>query len=499
MSQQPANIGEHLLGVGDPEGIALVDRDGPHTYADLRAAAAALGERIRAWDLPPGSRVGLLSRNSFFWAASYLSILRSGHVTVPFATNLTAADVRERADFVDCRSFLIDSAAGRAAHEAGEQATRALDESAARPSERVPTPVAEQVDPDDDAVLMFTSGTTSAPRAVRVSHRNIRANTDSIVEYLGLTPQDRMLVALPFSYCYGASLLHTHLSVGASLAICDTVAFPETIVEMVRETCCTGLAGVPSTYQVLLRSSTFATSRLPSLRQLQQAGGRLPQPQIDAVLAAQPHAQLYVMYGATEATSRMSYLPPELRETKAGSIGRGIPGVTLDVVDEQGHPVPAGTVGEVFARGENITGGYWQDPSGTAERFVDGGLLTGDLGYADGDGFVYIVDRKADFIKSWGIRVSSHEIEDAVAAMPQLTAAAVVGRPDETAGESIVLFYVAADASDVSDEQVLAHCRRTLARHLVPHEVRRVPGLPLNSNGKVVKTKLKAMALEPSP
>ncbi|WP_277453046.1 AMP-binding protein [Janibacter sp. DB-40] len=490
MAEHLINIGDELLRVGRADSIAIIDRDGPHTYAQLREAADAVGHSISEWNLDAGARIGLLSRNSLFWAAAYLAILRSGHVAVPFATNLTVSDIRARARFVDCDAFVLDTGLKRLAEGVAMEARHVVDESVlSAPHHRGDT--TRPVDPDEDAVLMFTSGTTSAPRAVRVSHRNIRANTDSIVEYLGLTADDRVLVVLPFTYCYGASLLHTHLSVGASLSVCDTFTFPETVIETIRRDACTGLAGVPSTYQLLLRASSFATARLPSLRLLQQAGGRLPQSQVDAVVAAQPQARLFVMYGATEATSRMSYLPPELHDERSGSVGRGIPGVSLIVVDENGEDLPPGSVGELFARGDNITRGYWNDPEGTAERFVDGGLLTGDLGYADADGFVYIVDRKADFIKSWGIRISSHEIEDAVVSMPGVTAAAAVGRPDEAAGEAVVVFYV---SSDVTPAQVLAHCRATMARHLVPDEARPIAQLPLNRNGKVVKSELKAMA-----
>lgn len=487
------NVGEFLLEAGEADAVAMIDRDGTHTYADLRAAVDILAGRVAEWGLPPGARVGLLSRNSAFFAAAYLAILRSGLVAVPFATVLSPADVMKKARFVDCDSFLVDSGLSRAFDEVVTSVGRVLSEAAMEGAGRGRQEVVP-VEPDADAVLMFTSGTTSAPRAVRVSHRNIRANTTSIIDYLDLTAEDRILVVLPFSYCYGASLLHTHLRVGGSLAICDTIAFPETAIEQIRQERCTGVAGVPSTYQSLLRSSSFETAALPTLRTMQQAGGRLPQPQIERVAAAQPQARLFVMYGATEATARMSYLPPELVRERQGSIGRGIPGVTLSVVDPDGRPVPPGVVGEVFARGDNITKGYWDDPEGTAAKFVDGGLRTGDLARADEEGFLYVVDREADFIKSWGIRISSHEIEDAVVQLPEVAAAAVVGRPDEVAGESVVLFYVTSPGADLTPEQVLTHCRKTLAKPLVPHEVRRVGELPLNQNGKVLKTELRTLA-----
>ncbi|HLR27793.1 MAG TPA: AMP-binding protein [Ruania sp.] len=501
------NVSAYLLGEGRPDDLAIIDRTGRHTYAALRRATAALAETIATWHLPPGARIGLLSRNSLFWVAAYLAILHAGHVAVPFATTLTPQDIRRKAGFVDCTCFMFDSGLSRTQAAAISGARHVADEtSMAGPNEAdrgfaaaatdksssslTPQPVHE----DDDAVLMFTSGTTASPRAVRVTHGNIRANTAAIGHYLELTSKDRVLVVLPFSYCYGASLLHTHLRSGGGISICDTFAYPETVIEAIQRDECTGIAGVPSTYQLLLRASSFEHTYLPTLRYMQQAGGRLPQPQIDRVAAAQPHARLFVMYGQTEATSRLSYLPPELLRQRRGSIGRGIPGVSLAVVDPAGVVQPPGSVGEIFARGENITKGYWNDPEGTAAKFVNGGLRTGDLARTDEAGFIYIVDRQADFIKSWGVRVSSHEVEDAVVSVPGVSGAAAVGRPDAQAGEAIVVFYVSTPGSGVTSAEILAHCRATLARQYVPDEIREVPELPLNQNGKIIKTELKALA-----
>jgi len=494
MPQRSANICDCLLANGRPEDIAVIDRTGRHTYRELHGAVAAVSQEIGTWRLSSGARIGLLSRNSLFWVAAYLAILGTGHIAVPFATALTAEDIRRKAQFVGCGALLIDSALagkyGAVLSETDHVADESLLEGHGAVGRFEPVPVAA----DADAVLMFTSGTTATPRAVRVTHQNLRTNTNSIIDYLELTSADRVLAVLPFSYCYGASLLHTHLRAGGGISICDTFAYPETVIDAIRQDKCTGIAGVPSTYQLLLRASSFEHASLPTLRCMQQAGGRLPQPQIERVAAAQPHAQLFVMYGQTEATSRLSYLPPTLLTARRGSIGRGIPGVSLTVVDAEGNILPAGAVGEVFAQGANITKGYWNDPAGTAAKFVDGGLRTGDLARADEDGFIYIVDRQDDFIKSWGFRVSSHEVEDAVVAVPGVAGAAAVGRPDERAGEAIVVFYVPVSGREVTADQILAHCREVLAGHLVPHEVHRIDELPLNQNGKIVKAALKALA-----
>ena len=246
---------------------------------------------------------------------------------------------------------------------------------------------------------MFTSGTTAKPRAVRITHRNIQANTSSIIEYLDLSADDRMLAILQFYYCFGASLLHTHLRVGGSLALANSFVYPEVVLDLMVAAECTGFAGVPSTYQTLLRNSTFPKRQIQSLRKVQQAGGKLQTVLIQELVQAVPNGQVYVMYGQTEATARLSYLPPELLKTKLGSIGRGIPGVTLRVMNESGTEINPGEVGEIYAWGDNVSPGYLDDPEASAQKFVDGVLHTGDLATVDEDGFIYVVDRKADFIK----------------------------------------------------------------------------------------------------
>ena len=498
---RPENAGELLLAQGASADTVVIDGSGHHTYSDLRRAVAAQTRQLLDWDLAPGSRVALLGANSFAWVASYLAVMRAGHTAVPLAPILTPDDVHSKMEHVGCSALLVDERVvrrfGPAVDAVAHTQTFAMTPEVAPDGGGDALPQARPA--ADAAVLVFTSGTTSRPRAVEVSHGNLLANAASIVEYLELRHDDRMLVVLPFSYCFGASLLHTHLAVGGSLRICETQAFPESIVDAIDADACTGLAGVPSSYQMLLRASSFESRPLPSLRHLQQAGGRLPVAQVQRVAAAQPHARMFVMYGQTEATSRLAYLPPELLPSKLGSVGRAVPGVSLRITDESGIEVPAGTVGEIRARGASITRGYWQDPKGTAEKYVDGELRTGDFGRVDDDGFLYVVDRRDDFIKSWGHRVSSHEVEDAVLELSAVAGAAAVGRPDDQAGEAVVLFATLRPGGDLSVADIEAHLRSRLAKHLVPHEVRLLDELPLNQNGKVVKTELRAMALSPAP
>jgi len=199
------------------------------------------------------------------------------------------------------------------------------------------------------------------------------------------------------------------------------------------------------------------------------------------------------MYGQTEATARLSYLPPSLLDTKLGSIGKGIPGVRLAVHNETREPVKPGRTGEIIAWGDNISPGYLDDPAANAQKFIAGALHTGDLATVDQDGFIFVVDRKGDFIKSYGHRVSSQEIESKVLELPEVVSAAAIGAPDLVKGEAIHVFVTLRAKSQLLPQEIIAHCKQTMVHHKVPSEVTILKNLPLNSNGKVVKSVLKRM------
>jgi len=266
------NTSDYLLADAAPDSVALVDSGERYTYGQLRSAAGRLAAELAALDLPPGSRVGLLGPNSFFWVAAYLAVMKLNYVAVPFSDKLTPDDVRRNAGLVGCAAVFTDRRVRRRFAAAFSDGIAVLTDEALRSGGEPYWPHGKPVDPSADAVLMFTSGTTSQPKAVRVTHGNIQANTDSIITFLDLRSDDRVLVILPFFYCYGASLLHTHLRRGGRVVLCNSFVFPETALDLLELEECTVLAGVPSSFQLLLRASTFARRAMPSLRLIQQAG-----------------------------------------------------------------------------------------------------------------------------------------------------------------------------------------------------------------------------------
>lgn len=485
------NTAEYLLQDASDDATAVVEVAGHLTYRELRRLVGLQLWRLRELELDRSARVAIVAENGHGWIGAYLATLAAGMVAVPVPHTLTPDEVVARLDWIKADAAFLGP---RQHRQLGQRIRNPL---TLNPPEMDRTAAVSfaSVGLDDDAVYAFTSGTTGSPRAVRHTHGNLQANADSILEYLELTSDDRVLVVLPFSYVFGASVLHTHLRIGATLVIQPNAVFPQSMVERMRTDRCTGFAGVPSTFHVLLRNSTFGSESLPDLRTVQQAGGKLAPSLISELSSAQPQARVFVMYGQTEATARLSYLPPEDLSRKPGSIGRGIPGVSLRVVTATGEPVAPGEVGEIWASGRNISPGYLDDPDETERKMPNGELHTGDLATVDSDGYIYVVDRQEDFIKSWGFRIASQDVESTAIQLTDLVAVAVVGVADEAAGERVELVAVKRPDSAITVEEVLRHCRAHLAKHMVPTRVRFVPRLPLNANGKVSKAAVRELCL----
>jgi len=466
------------------------------TYAELRARVATCACRLLEDGARKGDRVGLLAENGFFWVAAYLGILRAGLVAVPIQTEADPATIGRMVAEAGITTILVSARqARRVPPQLAELGIRFQQESELSGGETGGGSGFPEIDGERDlAELMYTSGSTGAPKGVMVTHGNIVANTRDILEYLDLTAADRVMVVLPFFYCYGLSLLHTHLAVGASLVINNQFLYPEQVLQDMIRQGCTGFAGVPSTYQILLRRSRFRQLQFPRLRWFQQAGGKLPNPFIRELLEAFPQVRFHTMYGQTEATARLSHLPPDRLADKLGSVGKGLRSTRLEVLKPDGSPVRPGSdeIGEIVASGPNITRGYWNDPEETAKFFRNGRLFTGDLARVDADGFLYIVEREREMIKSGGNRVGAKEVEEVIAELTDVVEAAVIGVPDEILGEAIAAFVVPVRGSPLRPEDVRDHCGRRLPGFKVPEHVTFLPQLPHNANGKVVKRELRA-------
>ncbi len=439
-----------------------------------------------------GEKIVLISPNSSFFIISYLAIMKSGNVVVP----LNPAIEKDGLDYVveqgEVKFGFISQVVVRRLQPDIEcvidenKLTQIEDELSC-----VNWHIENGFDENALAQIIYTSGSTALPKGVMLSHKNIKVNTNAIIEYLELTELDIMEVVLPFFYCYGLSLLHTHLKVGGSIVINNNFIFLGSVINDLKKYNCTGFAGVPSHFQILLRKSdSFIKSEFPALRYVTQAGGKLHTVFIEEFRNYFPTVDFFVMYGQTEATARLSYLPPDRLADKLGSLGKGIPGVQLKVVNHDGNPVLPGEVGEIIARGDNVMLGYYKDAVATHEALKDGWLYTGDLAKVDADGFIYHAARRKEIIKVGGKRVSPKEIEEVLVAMEGVVDCTIEAVDDPILGEAIKAILVVNNTNQaITADAIRAYCSTKLASYKIPGVIDFKERVEVNAAGKKVKKK----------
>jgi amino acid adenylation domain-containing protein len=492
-----------------PDAIALIEPGRHATYEALRQLTNQFANLVRGAGVSPGDRVVIALDNSIEFVASYLGVMKAGGVAVPLPAGPRSD--RLSSAIADCapRVCIVDQAtahgrsirnalagvssvlvAGRMPIDAPGNFVALLDALTGQPTDGEESP---RID-IDLAAIIYTSGSTGEPRGVMLTHRNIAANTQSIVSYLGLTSRDRVMCVLPFFYVYGLSLLHTHLAVGGSLVIDNRFAFPNLVLEAMQRHTVTGFAGVPSTFALLLDKSSVDAMTFPALRYVTQAGGAMSPARVREWLAKGPQVPFLVMYGATEASARLTYLPPADLLGKLGSIGRPIPNVEISVRTDDGSAAAPNVVGELVARGTNIAVGYWNRPEETSQKFGPFGYRTGDLGYMDDDGFLFLIGRRSDMIKVGAHRVGPKEIEDVIGEHPAIREAAVIGVAHDLLGEAPLAYITPRDGVQVLDiEELQAFCRSRLPSHKVPVQFVICADLPkLPGVGKIDKQALKS-------
>lgn len=481
-----------------PEKVAVIQGKRHVSYGELLEKTEAFAGVLRNAGLARGERVAIVLENSPEYVVACFGALMAGGAAVPLGQQITGR--RLATILKDCRpavlvapKLLIESFAE--IPEVGEVRCVIHAERICEGNVSAGTPFREELSGNDLALLLYTSGTTGEPKGVMLTHRNLTANAESIVEYLGLSDSDKVMVVLPFHYSYGNSLLTTHLMVGGTLVLENRFVFPNLVLDKIREERVTGFAGVPSTFAILLNRSNLRNSAIPSLRYVTQAGGAMsPKLALD-LREALPGTDIYIMYGQTEATARLTYLDPSELLRKAGSIGKAIPGVRITLRKEDGAIASPGEIGEIVAEGENVMAGYWNNPLDTMAVLKDGCLHTGDLAKADEEGFLYIVGRRSEMIKTGGDRVSPKEIEEVISGMDGVHDVAVVGVPDDMLGQAILAFVVREPGWNMSMKDVQKHCAKNLEPFLVPHEVVFREVLPKLPSGKVDRANLKCWEL----
>ncbi len=490
------------------DAVAVAQEDERVTYGELGQLAGNIAAHLVQHGLDRGDRVAILVANSPSYIAIFYGIWAAGGMTVALNTQAKARDIVNWTKHSGAKWLFVDANHPELTRicELSENRIKII-----RVGKHAANTTAQGDDvwqdivasnesfPDitlgesDLASIIYTSGTTGQPKGVTLSHGNLASNIESILAYLKLDHTDSIVNVLPFYYSYGNSILHSHIAVGAKLVLENNLVYPHRVVERISSEGVTGFSGVPSTFSLILGRVKLESYDLSGLRYLTQAGGPMPPAITDRLINTLPQVELFIMYGQTEASARLSYLPSDKVLEKRGSIGIAIPGVTLEIRDKTGKLAPPGQTGEICAKGPNIMQGYWLDQEKTDQVIVDGWLHTGDLAHYDEDGYLYIDGRSSEMIKSGGNRISPKEVEEIIQEVDGVQEVAVVGIKDDILGEVIKAYVVPISDTDIDTRAIQRYCKQNLAVYKIPKFIELVEFIPKTASGKVQRFVLQRM------
>ncbi len=470
--------------------IAVIAHDGALTYVQLASAVAGVASRLARNGVKRGDRVAVQWPNSCVAVVHLLGAAQLGAVVVPVQVSLK--DDALRATTRDCEARLaicppvLSKYWNCVTESAAPVNSLAADVSLAAALGR---------DHDQLAAILYTSGSTGAPKGVMLSRANMDAALDAVHDYLAPGPDDVFYSALPLSSSYGLYQLVSALSLGAKLVLDRSFAFPVQSLRILREHRATIFAAVPTQVAWLLAHPDVGVEALTSLRLITTAAASLPIDHAQRLRAMLPAARLFVMYGQTEC-KRISYLDPSNLDRKPGSVGQGLRIQRHMLLDESGRRVAAGELGELAVQGPHVMQGYWRNPELTNEvlRTVAGEsgrwLHTGDVFRQDLDGYLYFQGRRDEILKIGGHKVSPIEIENAILKLTEVSEVAVIGQPDAQWGQVARALVVLADGAHASVETIVRQCAASLPRYMIPKSVEFRATLPKTESGKMRKRDL---------
>ena len=458
-----------------------------------------------------GDKVAILARNSHGFVAMRFALARIGAVLVPVNFMLNAKEMAYILTHSKARILCTDTSMADMAREAASQNTN-VDEFLWIPDEAGSAPLPGMTSFDDLltegadsnqqrpgvsgdmlAQIVYTSGTESLPKGAMLTHEAVVTQHMSCVMAAGFESSDIMLHALPLFHCAQLdTFFGTCVYAGVTNVITATPS-PEVILPALEKYQVTSFFSPPTVWISLLRSPMFDSEKLSRLRKGYYGAAIMPVAVLQELQERLPEVRLWNLYGQTEIAPTATILGPEDQIRKAGSAGKPVFNVETRVVDDAEQEVPAGTVGEIVHRSPQLMSGYFNDEERTREAFKGGWFHSGDLGFFDEEGYLTIVDRKKDMIKTGGENVSSREVEETIFQMDQVSEVAVIAVSDPVWVEAVTAIVVPRDGSTIDQEMVVNHCKARLASFKVPKRVVVADALPRNPSGKILKRNLREL------
>ncbi|RIA45564.1 acyl-CoA synthetase (AMP-forming)/AMP-acid ligase II [Hephaestia caeni] len=490
--------------------IAIVHDEKRTSYAALDARSGEVASALDTAGIAPGDRVAVLSRNCDTFYDLLAGAAKARACLLPLNVRLSEGELAYIIDDAQPRLLFVgsgfeDVAARVVQGCAAPPILVTLDHAYAGWRSRRPQAPRKRVSqPDDDVLQLYTSGTTGRPKGVVLSNRNLAAvwRMSATVPGFDYRADDVVMTVMPQFHVAGINTGLLALHHGAAMVIASDFA-PAALLALIERYRCTQAFLVPSMIIMLLDHGGLRPDHVASLRQIAYGGSAITGALLDRARATLgcDFAQLY---GMTETTGAGTVLSPEEhdRPGKAGSCGRAWPGLEIVAIDEAGCVLPPGQHGELVIAGETVMEGYWRQAQATAEALRPIGLLTGDGGYIDAEGFVFIEDRIKDIIISGGENIAPSQVEDVLAGYPGVRDVAVIGVPSERWGEAVKAYIVAEHGAAIDPAAVIAWARMRLAAYKLPKSIDLIDAIPRNASGKVLRRQLRdlnqAAAIEAS-
>ena len=497
----------HRSAARHPQKLAIACGEVRWTYAAFDALCDRLAAGLAGQGVAKGDRVAVLARNSHAFAAMRFALARLGAVLVPINFMLKAEEAAYILRHAGARMLATDSGLSALAQAAAAQdtaVTQLLWMPAEDPSEPVPgmldfhtlaacdAPMpATEICGTDLAQIVYTSGTESLPKGAMLTHDAVLWQYVSCVVDASIAGEDLALHALPLYHCAQLDVFFGPAIYVGSSNVITSKPVPENLLPLIARHRISSFFAPPTVWIALLRSPLFERTDLSSLKKGYYGASIMPVAVMREILERLPSLRLWNLYGQTEIAPLATMLGPEDQLRKPGSCGRAVLNVETRVVDDAMNDVAPGQVGEIVHRSPQLLSGYFHDDERTAAAFEGGWFHSGDLATVDEEGFISVVDRKKDMIKTGGENVASREVEEAIYRMPGISEVAVVGVPHPRWVEAVVAIVVSKPGVSSSAEDVMAHCQSQLAGFKVPKQVVFVDALPKNPSGKLLKRELR--------
>jgi acyl-CoA synthetase (AMP-forming)/AMP-acid ligase II len=481
------------------------------TWLELDLRSNAVAHVVLGLGVSPGDRVAFLGKNSSRFFDILFGVNKAAAALLPLNWRLAVPELVDivtdaaptvliaDAEYADVAAKVV-AAVGLSCKVLGYDSTQPGAGELDRLTDAAPhTDPAIDVNPWSTAVLMYTSGTTGTPKGVQLSHQGylyLRL-CEHLEPSFSYTPEDSMLTVMPLFHAMGVGLSLQALYNGAAVAV-YSMPDPGDLIAMIERDRPTLLPLVPTVIQMLLDHPKAASADFSSVRVVVYAGSPIGLHLLKRALAAL-ECDFIQFYGATETGAGVTFLRPEQHRQgqKLDSCGSPLPLIDIKVADALGNEVADGEVGEFLIRSPSLTTGYHNQPEATAAAFPDGWYRSGDAGYRDADGFLFLVDRVKDMIITGGENVYSTEVEQALQQIDGVQMCAAVGLPDEKWGERVVAVVVLEPSKSLTEAEIIAGCRERIAGYKVPKEVRFVSALPMTASGKVMKRTLRDLVNGP--